>query len=307
MIVARIDGGLGNQMFQYAYGRYLADKHRSELVLDLRSFKHQPPHGFMLDRFQVGATLIDTTVIKRMPRAYQDVLSRSWLPDFLRSTSLRRIKERPFGFHEKYLRAGDDSYLVGYWQSEKFFPGQRDALLQEFQLRFPVGTDTKRVVEQMHGVRSIALHIRRGDYVTNPEAARIYESIGVDYYRRCLELWAEQYEGVEVFIFSNDLAWCRKRFMLPWKTHFVDHVAGRDAHEDLIMLSHSQAVAIANSTFSWWAAYLNQRVEKRVFAPSHWFRPNTLDASNIYPSDWQVIDGFGQDGCHALPTQRRAA
>ncbi len=292
MIVTRMDGGLGNQMFQYAFGLYLAHKHQTELALDLNSYQSGPQHGYTLDRFQITAQPLTATLSQQLPKRYRrpaSTESNTWLPDWLNRSLLRRVKERPFGFHEKYLKARAHSYLVGYWQSEKFFPGMRDELLEQFTPAARLSDDSLRVVESMQTAPSIALHIRRGDYLTHSETARIYEQLSLDYYRTSLERFAQQNEHVQVFVFSNDLAWCRKHLQLRFPTHFVDHTDQHSAHEDLIMMSRAMCNVIANSTFSWWAAYLNNRRDRTTFAPSSWFRPGTLDGQHLPCPAWQRV------------------
>ena len=298
MIVTRIDGGLGNQMFQYAFGLYLAKKHQTELALDLSSYRTGPQHGYMLDRFRIAAEPLSDSSAGRIPRRYRvekaaaDGFTFSdRLPDWLCPSVLRRVKERPFGFNEKYLRTSDNSYLVGYWQSEKFFPGLRAALLEQFVPASNLSSASQRVIERMRSTASISLHIRRGDYVTNPATSGIYEQLSLEYYRNCLDRFAMQHHDVEVFVFSNDLAWCQQHLQLPFPTHFVDHVAPRDAFEDLLMMSQAKGNVIANSTFSWWAAYLNDRSDRVTFAPDRWFRPGTLDGRHLPCPGWHLVEG----------------
>ncbi len=308
MIVSRIEGGLGNQMFQYAFGLYVAKKHGTELRLDLSSYSGDPiQHGYLLDRFSITAARLDEVSARLRPRRYQPKPLRPWLPDGLRWGVLRRFKQRVFGFDPRMLNAPNDAYLVGYWQSEKFFQGICDQILAEFQIRVPVSAKTQQVIERMHAVSSIGLHIRRGDYLTNPEAAKLYTQVPMEYYARCVDQWATSKKEVEVFVFSNDLSWCRKELRLPYRMHFIDHVDSSAAYEDMLMMSHCEAVAIANSTFSWWAAYLNQRSQRTVYAPSQWFCPNTMDASDIYPEHWTIVDWASQFTHATVHSSSRAA
>jgi hypothetical protein len=125
MIVVRVEGGLGNQMFQVAFGMQLADRHKCELVLDLASYAGQPEHAYMLHRFGVAARELRQSERRRLPRRYREGAT-GWSPrDLLTLDGLTRLREKPFGFAEKYFRAADDSYVVGYWQSEQFFPDVR--------------------------------------------------------------------------------------------------------------------------------------------------------------------------------------
>lgn len=300
MIVSRIDGGLGNQLFQYAYGLYLARRHGTELALDTRAYESGPQHGYLLDRLQIDAPVFANDQLHRLPRKYREGAlwsMRSLLP----VQGLKRHKESPFGFRKSHLHVANDRYLVGYWQSEQFFPGMRDELLSQFQPRFPLSEQSSTVLKRIQATESAVLHIRRGDYVSNPDAAKIYTQLPLDYYTRSLEDWVTTHRPhePEVFVFSNDMHWCKQEISLPWKTHWVDHNSHETAHEDMLLMSHAKCNVIANSTFSWWAAWLNSRPGKAVYAPADWFQPNTLDGSNLICESWKMM--------HSTQTTRLAA
>lgn len=286
MIIARIDGGLGNQMFQYAYGLYLARRHDTELVLDLSSYEAQPQHGYLLDRLCVEAETVGPELRAFIPRRYRGTSSRFSLRDVWGGGGLRRTKESPFGFQSKYLATPDHRYLVGYWQSEKFFPGIRSDLLKHFSLRSPLSPASQEVADKIRQTNSAVIHLRRGDYLTNPQAAKLYQPLDLAYYVQSLHAWASTQANVEVFVFSNDMPWCRQNLNLPWKTHWVDHNGSDTAHEDMFLMSQAACCVIANSTFSWWAAWLNDRPGKTVYAPRTWFRPGTMDGSHILCHGW---------------------
>ena len=293
MIVTRMDGGLGNQMFQYAYGRYLANKHQTELRLDTSSYNSGPAHGFLLDQFSIEANTLTSEQSQLIPRKYQSHGARQSRIGALRSKllsrSLTRCKEKSFGFDRRYLDAPDRSYLVGYWQSEQFFPGIRSELLREFTPR-SVSAKSRELAEEIEATESIALHVRRGDYLTNSDAAKLYANLSIDYYKRCFADWRTGVQAPHVYVFSNDLDWCRAELKLDVATYFVDHNSGQTAHEDLWLMSRASCCVIANSTFSWWAAWLNDRPGKVVYAPDEWFRPGTMDDSAILCADWRRMN-----------------
>lgn len=288
MIVARIDGGLGNQMFQYAYGYYLAKLHDTQLHLDLSSYRTQPAHGYLLDRFQISGIEADERLRGRIPSKY---LPADQKPGWYAAAwhwrnSLRRHKESPFGYHHRHLQVPDERYLVGYWQSEQFFPGIEEDLQQQFQLSNQLSPSSRRIAERMETSASIALHVRRGDYVTTPSARLLYSPIGLDYYRQCVFDWASYRSNAAIFVFSNDLLWCRQNLSFPWPVHYVEHNNHLRPEEDLVLLSRARCCVIANSTFSWWAAWLNRHADKTVFAPRHWFQPGSFNDQDIVPTSW---------------------
>ena len=298
MIVTRLDGGLGNQMFQYAYGLFVAHHNETELRLDKSAYRANPEHGFLLDRFRIEAKEIAPSERHRIPRRYRDD-RRFTLLDWLPGRVLRRHKEAPFGFSASHLSVPDNRYLAGYWQSERFFPGMREELLRQFTLKQTPTAASREVAARMRTTHSIAVHLRRGDYLTNPAAAKIYVPLGLDYYLKAIQSWTHGRNRAEVFVFSNDIAWCREHVRLPWPTHFVAHNTGETAHEDLWLMSQAAGCVIANSTFSWWAAWLNNRPDKTIYAPRTWFQPGAFDDQYLIPGSWQQLDSHPVD-VHAI-------
>lgn len=290
MIVARIDGGLGNQLFQAAFGMQLAQRHRTELVLDLSAYDEQPAHGYMLDRFALEARSLSKSEMRRVPKRYRPNSSKPSWSDWLAFDKFTRVREKPFGFAEKYLQAPDDCYLVGYWQSQQFFADVQAHVRRQFCPRTSMTDQSVRLYERMFATPSLALHVRRGDYVTNPKAASIYRNLSADYYRECVSARLAEAEGVEVVVFSNDISWCRVNLALPCPVHYVAHTDLSTAHEDLWLMTAAQSMVIANSTFSWWGAWLGQREDRQVFAPRTWFYPGTLEDRYLACPAWRLID-----------------
>ena len=297
MIVARIEGGLGNQLFQYAFGTQLAYRNNTELVLDLSSYASKPAHGYMLDRFSIGFRELRSDEWKRIPGRYREG-KRSLLQALVfTGKELTRVRERPFGFSEKYMSAPDDSYLVGYWQSERFFRDVTTKIREQFRPTVSMSSETLRIRDRMLNSSSIAIHLRRGDYITTqPMAAR---NLSLDYYRECVVSQLARRPESEVYVFSNDIPWCLANLDLPCRVHFVEHTNNATAHEDLCLMTAAECLVIANSTFSWWGAYLSERQDKTIFTPKSWYHPGTLDDSNINCKDWNLV---GDRGMH-----RRAA
>ncbi len=291
MIVARLEGGLGNQLFQYAFGTQLAYQHNTELVLDVSSYASKPAHGYMLDRFFIRARELQSDERKRIPGRYGEG-KRSLLQAFVfAGKELTRVRERPFGFAERYMSAPDNSYLVGYWQSERFFRDVTTNVREQFRHAVSMSLETLRIRDRMLNSSSIAIHLRRGDYITTkPMAAR---NLSLDYYRECVISQLERRPESEVYVFSNDIPWCSENLDIPCPVHFVEHTNNATANEDLCLMSAAECLVVANSTFSWWGAYLAERQDRTVFAPKSWYHPNTLDDSNINRQDWILVGDPG--------------
>lgn len=287
MIVVRIEGGLGNQLFQYAFGTQLAAQHETELVLDLSSYAHKPAHGYLLDSLSIGARELRHDERDRIPGRYRNG-KRSILQVLsLGGNEFRRLRERPFGFSEKYMKAPNNSYLVGYWQSERFFRDATCNVRTQFQPSVPLSFETLKIRDRMLNSSSIAIHVRRGDYITTqPMAAR---NLSVNYYKECIASQLEWRPESEVYVFSNDIAWCRQNLDLPCPVHFVEHTNTVTAYEDLWLMTAAECMVIANSTFSWWGAYLSERPNRSVYAPRSWFHSNTMDDQFLSCQDWILV------------------
>lgn len=280
MIVARIMGGLGNQMFQYAFGLYLAEKHRTELWLDGSSFDGDRLRSYMLDRWRITATEAPAAVRALIPRR------RRWYRDlFAGRRSLRRVNEKPFGFQRRYLATPNASYLDGYWQSEQFFPGMKARLQTEFQPARSVSAATHAAARKIDGCEAASLHVRRTDYLQLSYAG----PCPADYYRRSVTELLSRHAELHLFVFSDDMAWCREQLRFPCPTTFVDHNDGSRAHEDIWLMSRCRHHVIANSTFSWWGAWLREDESGDVYAPRTWFTDPTMDSSSIIPASWRRL------------------
>ncbi len=288
MIVSRIDGGLGNQMFQVAFGMEIAYRNQTELVLDLSSYASGPQHGLLIDRLQIEARALRKDERHQLPVAYDG--GASWQDRWLgwNQNRLRRVKEKPFGFRAKYFDAPDNAYLVGYWQSEKYFPSVREQVRKQFQPAPDISSPSRELHARISSSSSVAMHIRRGDYVSNSQAARIYRLLSHAYYLECLHELLAQWNGVTVYVFSNDPAWCREHLELPCPVCFIEYSDTRPAHEDMWLMSSARAIVTANSTFSWWAGWLASRPDAIVYCPAEWFYPGTLSDRDLPCADWQA-------------------
>ena len=290
MIVSRIQGGLGNQMFQYAYGRYLAQRYDTQLWLECSHSETDTLRNFALDRWRIAATPVEPAISTLLPRRYG---GRGWSNLLQGQTPLRRVKERPFGFQQKYLNPGSRVFLDGYWQSEQFFPGMRDTLQREFQPARKLSPATLAVARQMEANNSVSLHVRRGDYITNQHANSVHGVCTLEYYRRSVQQLLARLEAVQVFVFSDDHAWCAEHLALPCATKRVTHNAASSDHEDVWLMTQCRHHVVANSSFSWWGAWLGVDPTGLVYAPEPWFRSADLDCRSVVPASWNRIENEG--------------
>ena len=285
MIITRLNGGLGNQLFQYAFGRALSIRHGAPLRLDIRDYRENPQHGLLIQNFNIDGEFLPTNHSIAAPDITRRTKWQRWLWN-MNPSHARWVREKPFGFQPQWLKLGKSVYLDGYWQSESFFRDFSKTLRNELTLKAPPSLATQEIAAQMRQTRSVAMHIRRGDYVTDPKVAKIYLPLSLAYYERCLNDWAADQRNVRVFVFSNDIAWCKKNIRWAQPTVYVDHTTALTAYEDLYLMQQAECCITANSTLSWWGAWLGRRPNHVVYTPANWFYPNTLDDQYLPCDGW---------------------
>lgn len=294
MVVTRLMGGLGNQMFQYAAGYALALRLGVPLLLDRTFLDSRPPgmdwtpREMALDVLQAPLRFAseDTVRILRRPidRRFHRQLHRL-LPFLYADIHLERGTEFDSGF----LRHKAPVYLEGFWQNEGYFIDVAHALRND--LFVPMAKPSSANVVLLGAIKgcvSASLHVRRGDYVSNVSAQRHHGTCSVDYYVNAACELAEQHGVEHFFVFSDDPEWAAANIPLPRPSTIVSHNTGRDAHWDLFLMKHCRHHIIANSSFSWWGAWLSAHPDKVVVAPSMWFAGTDTSSTDFIPSTWVV-------------------
>ncbi|MEW6001826.1 MAG: alpha-1,2-fucosyltransferase [Nitrospirota bacterium] len=291
MVIVRLMGGLGNQLFQYAVARHLAEIHKTVLKIDISGFKRYKSRKYYLSAFKLRENF--TTDEEVRPLVFKKcgiigkLIARSQF-EFLRP-SIKYIKERHFHFDPEILKSDDNVYLDGYWQSERYFSDINDIIRREFEIKSPQEGRNKELAEQIASVESVSLHIRRGDYIDNSKTQRVHGCCGMDYYNKCVEYICERVSNPHFFVFADDPEWSRKNLNFPFPLTLVDHNGDDKCYEDLRLMSQCKFHIIANSTFSWWGVWLNVNPSKIVLAPKKWFRSNKYDTKDLYPTSWIKI------------------
>lgn len=286
MIVVKLMGGLGNQMFQYAAGRALAIKHNVPLYVD-ESFLKADPNGAYTQRKPELAQLktkLRTAGSSELAtfdgRNFFDLL-------LMREKSVKNVLAEGDGFNTEFFNVQPPVYLDGFWQSEAYFKAIRDVLLEEFSPVGESGTKAQEYLSLIKQAHSVSIHVRRGDYISNAAAAGFHGFPGLGYYRKATELIQTQVKDCVFFVFSDDLAWCRENLNWPGKFVFVD-TKSELAATDLCLMKSCRHNIIANSSYSWWGAWLNQHPDKKVIAPRNWFA-TSRSSDHIYGYNWSVI------------------
>jgi hypothetical protein len=301
MVIVRLMGGLGNQMFQYAAALRLADKHRTEVKFDLTFLRDRTPRPnfvyrqYDLDLFRVACAETTRAELRRIQES--DARPASSLLDRARD-SLRPFRvyheEHP-GFCPAVLDLPRRTYLNGYFQDERYFIDIASAVRNQFEFAIDEATlspETRRLAEQIRTKRNaICLNIRRADYVTNPVAREFHGVCGLAYFERAVRLLDDHVLRGRVFVFSDDVDWCRENVGHWPGTTVVQHEhAGERFSTYFWLMTLCQHFIIPNSTFAWWAAWLASSPQKVVVRPAHWFRAPELHDIDICPASWLKVE-----------------
>jgi hypothetical protein len=304
VITVSLIGGLGNQMFQYAAGKALAERHGVPLALDLSGFRNDALRSFLLDRLSVpeadlasisktGAGKPANYFVRSLWKQRIDrVLGRAGLPKL--ASSANQYREPHFHYDPAFEGLGPRTSLFGYFQSERYFDSIAERLRGWLLPREPFGAAAAEMLGRIERSRlPVSVHVRRGDYL-NPGTAEFHGILGEPYYRQAIDrIEAALGEGIDFFVFSDDAAAAEQVLNFVPKSR-LNHVRGDPERpwEDMALMARCRHHVIANSSFSWWGAWLNRSPDKVVVAPRAWFAPAELrlrNTSDLYPSDWILL------------------
>jgi Glycosyl transferase family 11 len=306
VITVSILGGLGNQMFQYAAAKALASRYGVELIIDQSAFRSYALRSFLLDRLQVpeAAQSMEKSSIDTPVRA-KNFAAAQWLGRTSRVLNRFGVRTLPqprkaytepsFQFDPTFFALGSSISLYGYFQSERYFIDIADRLRDSFRPRDALGAQAQAIADRI--ARSdlpVSIHIRRGDYVKSAETARVHGVLDRAYYRKALHLLQGALASpITVFVFSDDSDEAEAILDFIPRNNLV-HVRGDPdrSWEDMALMAQCRHHVVANSSFSWWGAWLNPSSDKIVIAPRQWFTAGELRQRNtcdLYPPDWILI------------------
>jgi len=286
MIAINLRGGLGNQMFQYAAGLSLAKKNNSELLMDTSWFENIDPKD-TVRKYELDCFLLDQNIVDKVDIELTGEMNRLGLVlnRIKKSNYFTEYVEASTIFDKKFYSLKGNVYLIGYFQSEKYFIDIRKDLLKQFKFKNKTNSKNKKIIEETKKTNSVSIHIRRGDYVSNKNASNFHGLQGMNYYKKALRVIDSKIKDPRYFVFSDDIDWCKKNLAIK-NTIFVSNKKGS---EDLRIMASCKHNIIANSSFSWWGAWLGENDDKVVISPKSWFKSREADSSDIIPSRWQKI------------------
>ena len=280
-VTIRLNGGLGNQMFQYAAARAIALANSASVELDMSWFGSDPARTYALGPFAIAAK----------PKIY--LLDRVKKPRFLakwlrnRNTRLPVFEEAHFHYDAEVLRMEPPVLLKGYFQSERYFASISQQIAKDFKIQTQPSAKALNILRRIGETDAICVHFRRGDYIQKPKINAIHGTSSMEYYTSALEWVLRGLAHPHLFVFSDEPDWVRDHFKPHIPMTLVDMHSAEEAHEDMRLMAACQHFVIANSTFSWWAAWLGTHNGKRVAAPKRWFQSSEHDTRDLLPESWQ--------------------
>lgn len=300
MIIVKIYGGLGNQMFQYAFGRSLALHYKTELKLDTSAFTAKvsdPKTGvrvFSLSHYGITAPTATAAELAKFKSFPDKIFKKLALlqdkhPHYYKKKILLEPKSNLFTFDPKvFTRTIDtDFYCEGFFQSPKYFESVADQIRSEFIVRTDPDEENAKMLAKITSQNSVALHIRHGDNAS--AVAKNHGVLPLEYYDEALKKLGAQEKELCLYVFSDDPVWAKENLKTKYPVVFVTHNDDSKNYEDLRLMSACRHHIIGNSTFSWWGAWLGKKPGQRVFAPRYYYVGQDISGKDFYPPEWTVV------------------
>lgn len=275
-IFVKFIGGLGNQMFQYAFGLSLEKRCKAKVYYDKSFFDIKGSRNYELNNFKLK---LKTT--------------NNWLLKFnecIKPRQKKIIKETEDSiYNEKFYNLKNYNFYDGYFQTYKYFDDYRNDILKAFELKTPLNEENEKMLKKIKSSNSVSLHVRRTDYLYKEEL-KIRGVCDLDYYGKAIKYIEKNIKAPHFFVFSDDITWCLEHLKFQSKYTFVDINDAQSGYFDMFLMKNCKHNIIANSSFSWWGAWLNEHNNKIVIAPKIWMiRWNETEENagrDLIPSDW---------------------
>jgi len=265
MIISEIKWGLGNQLFQYAAGLSLASYHNVPLILDITNFEEDFDREFGLKYFEIND-------IKTEIESDNDVTFNLFL-------------NNQYPFEANFFKNSSFTYLSGNWQSEKYFIDIKDKIIERYRVKPQYIKQIDFSSLKIHEGTAVSIHIRRTDYSHH----FVLDILPLSYYYEAIKYFTEQFDDIKFYIFSDDIAWVVENLKLDAEHVFVSENYTKHNIEDFYLMQQCKHHIIANSTFSWWAAWLCAYPNKIVMTPAKWFSKGNVSTRDLIPGNWLTI------------------
>ncbi len=287
-IIIRLQGGLGNQLYCYATARALSLKTNKELLIDARPIKGEGPNRhYDLSVFNIkeqhvsGLTSWITRWVSsvRLGKLFKILFPLAW--------GYKMIRDKEQGFDANLFNPHSGTIVLqGYWQSFKYFEDIEVSLKKEFNFKVEPDEINKKLIDVLQNEESVALHVRRGDYISNPTANAIHGTCTPEYYENAIAMILERVNNPIFYIFTDDPEWAELNLSIPAPTKVIKHNLGQRDYEDLRLITHCKHFIIANSSFSWWGAWISNNPAKIVITPKKWFSMDSFPGEDRIPNNW---------------------
>ena len=277
MIIVKIIGGLGNQMFQYAFAKAL-EQRGNNVKIDISAYDNYKLHGgYQLDLYNIDLRI--STKEENAGYFHKNFLSNFFMN--LGFNFLKKTKEKNLLFDKTLLSLDKDQSIEGYFQSEKYFIDIRDIIINQFILKSDLSNYSKSILKLIKtSENSCSVHVRRGDFI-NEINQKIHGSCNLEYYVSAIQKIQKFNKKINFFVFSDDINWCKKNLKFK-NVIIINSNEKRIPHEDVHLMSLCNHNIISNSTFGWWGAWLNQNEIKKVIAPNRWFLNDKLELQSKF-------------------------
>lgn len=292
--IVKLNGGLGNQMFQYAFAYALSKKNKIQLILDfwwfeaVKSHVNVTPRTFELDVFNTDYKIATEEALSQVIREnnlskFQKILWKIFKIKKYKPQKNVYVQKSAFDFNKNLFNATEYLYYDGYFQNEKYFKDYRNEILKCFSLKDSLDEKNQSALELIQSSNAVSLHIRRGDYVTLDFVNKLHGTCSLDYYKKAIEYILKHVKNPHFFLFSDDIEWVVANLKIDYPYTVIDF--NRDkGWLDLNLMKHCKHNIIANSSFSWWGAWLNENSDKIVIAPKKWLAAK--QKYDILPKEW---------------------
>ncbi|WP_297814790.1 alpha-1,2-fucosyltransferase [Segetibacter sp.] len=315
MVISKISMGLGNQMFQYAAGKALSLYKRVPFKLDVSSYEGYGLRKFELDSlFSIQSQKVTKEEVAKY-RIFQPVKSvwNKFFPNnrlyfyhlpyemsgvkrtvlqlaelVSPSYNKRTFLEPYYHFNPNFFKAPDDVFLIGYWMSWRYFEKFDKEIRQDFTIRPELISHLKVIEEKILETNSVSIHIRRSDFTTSKNAS-LHGLVPIHFYEEAIKEITSKNSFSQFYVFSDDIDWVKQNLHSKYPITFVSNEVTKTAFEDFYLMTICKHNIIANSTFSWWAAYLNNNPNKTVIAPQKWYNQSPYNYKDVYPLSWKIL------------------
>ena len=300
--VVRLSGGLGNQMFQYIFGKSLEVKSELKTHFDTQIYSMNYSGSKPETIREYALRSLHTSIFESSPGIEKDYglsfsLQQNWFSETVRNLNKRLsynkkyVQEEGFSFNPQvYENLTRGRYYIGYWQSPSYFALDKAQIRAEFKPKLQLNLAAIKLQNQIINTRGICLNVRRGDYLSSKAAFEFHGLLGKEYYLNALDTLRSVHDSNYIYIFSDDLSWCSDNFKQDSSTFIVPHTyAGPDFVHYMELMKSCSAFVIPNSTFGWWGAFLSDVDGSKIISPINWFRDTSIDTSDLIPLSWTRI------------------